>query len=232
MLHSVSAWWGHLLRAWRSNTVEPQALDEPLDVQGPPWPHFDGPLSFLPRGRSGMLSAYGDPQVSYTSSGEAKVSRKWERANMVIVPASLIPGYDKRLYMHRLVEPYFREAMRRASIVCPEYRPQRIGCFAPRHQRHDRKRPLSDHTWGIAFDVDPHLNRSFYQMPDAPKVEPFGVGWESLSSLPEPFVSAFESVGFEWGGRWSTFVDPMHFSLRTTEVKRVSRGTIPIGSRV
>ena len=120
--------------------------------------------------------------------------------------------------MHRLVAPYFVEAMRRAKVVTPGYSVTRIGCFNPRHMRHDKSRPLSDHTWAIAFDVNSSTNRAFYRKPTDPL--PFEEGWEEFSSMPEAFVLAWESVGFTWGGRWGNgkrggFCDPMHYSLRS-----------------
>ena len=96
---------------------------EELDVLGP----FDGPLSHIPWGKSGVLRVYGDPAVTYTRNGRVKVNRKWERANLHVIPAEMIPGYDRKLYVHRLVSPYFIEAMRRCHVTYPEYEFARIG---------------------------------------------------------------------------------------------------------
>ena len=180
------------------------------------WPEFDGPLKSIPKGRKGMVEVYGDPSVAYTSKGTAKVSREFAR-KLHTVPADLLPGLSRRLYMHRSVSPYFREALRRAQLVAPGYKLERVGCFNPRHMRHDKSRPLSDHTWAVAFDINSSTNRAFYRKPTDPK--PFEPGWGKYSSLPESVVLAFKSVGFSWGGDWGTgarggFCDPMHFSLR------------------
>jgi hypothetical protein len=180
------------------------------------WPLFDGPLGEIPSGRRGMIEAYGDPSVTYTKKGAAKVSREFAR-KLHTVPADLLPGLSRRLYMHRAVSPYFREALRRAQLVAPGYKFERVGCFNPRHMRHDKKRPLSDHTWGVAFDINASANRAFYRKRTDPK--PFEEGWGKLSDLPKEIVEIFEGLGFQWGGRWGTgarggFCDPMHFSLR------------------
>ncbi len=180
------------------------------------WPEFDGPLKSIPRGRKGMVEVYGDPSVTYSRKGTARVSKEFAR-RLHTVPAELLRGYHRRIYMHRLASPYFREALRRAKLVAPNYEFKRIGCFNPRHMRHDKSRPLSDHTWAVAFDINSAANRAFYRKPSDPK--PFEDGWERFSDLPESVVVAFKSVGFSWGGDWGLgrrggFCDPMHFSLR------------------
>jgi len=182
------------------------------------WEQFeDGPLGEIPRGRKGMVETYGDPSVTYSKKGTAKVSRAFAR-KLHTVPPGVIAGYHRRIYMHDLVAPYFREAMRRSSMVAPGYEFKSIGCFNPRHMRHDKRRPLSDHTWGIAFDVNARENRAFYRKPTDPL--PFEDGWKGFSDLPQSVILAWESVGFTWGGRWGNgkragFCDPMHFSLRS-----------------
>lgn len=187
----------------------------PTQEESPPreeWKPFEGPLERIPVGRTEMIKVYGDPDVSYKEDGSVVVSKKWANQHGVTVSAALIPGYEHRMWMHKLVAPYFREAMRRSVEVAPWYKFEKIGCFAPRHQRHDKTRPLSDHTWGIAFDINPSKNKAFYRKEGDPK--PFEAEWIRYSNIPSSVVEAWESVGFEWGGRWETFCDPMHMSLR------------------
>ncbi len=180
------------------------------------WPPFDGPLDRIPKGRKEMIEVYGDPFVTYTKAGKARVSREFAR-RLHTIPSSRLPGYGRRLYVNRIAGVYFIEALRRSNLVAPGYAFKRIGCFNPRHMRHDPARPLSDHTWGIAFDVNASENRAFYRKPHDPL--PFEEGWRERSDLPKSVVLAWESVGFTWGGRWGNgkrggFCDPMHFSLR------------------
>jgi hypothetical protein len=75
--------------------------------------------------------------------------------------------------------------------------------------------PLSDHSWGVAFDVDSSWNGGYYPRPGE-ELEPWSTTWMKIwpKGLPRDFVQAFRSTGFDWGGAWTTYVDPMHFSLR------------------
>jgi len=177
------------------------------------WQPWDGPLE-IPRGRKGVYQTYGDP-------GIGKVSRKWERANMVV--ARNLPLIPKgKIYCHRKVEPYIREALRRCSISCPDYAITKFGCFNFRHQRHDPARPLSRHSWGIAVDINPMNNRGIYfKKGKAP--EAWSDGWNDKwpKGMPKEFVQAWQSVGWAWGADWDedgtsvdhTYLDQMHFEL-------------------
>lgn len=159
------------------------------------WKRFEGPLSAIPRGTTACYRVYGDPKPVGVGSKKIKVSLSWERENMTKVYD--LPGGIKKLYVHKLVAPYLREALRRAVIACPDYKIETIGCFNPRHMRHDTSRPLSTHTWGIAFDINAATNRA-----------------GTPGDMPPAFVEAFESVGFVWGGHWKgRSIDPMHFQL-------------------
>jgi hypothetical protein len=168
---------------------------------------FDGPLKQIPRNRREVYQVYGNP-------GTSKVDKSWERAN--IVKAKTLPGTweGNGHYIHRLVEPYLREALRRCELAgCLGYI-NRIGCHVFRHQRHDPKRPLSYHSWGIAVDINAADN-SGKTLRDYP--EPWSPAWTTLwtKGVPSELVHAFESVGWTWGGRWHGYVDPMHMELVT-----------------
>jgi hypothetical protein len=170
--------------------------------------------------RADMIKVFGNPDHRHYTDDKGKkrvaVSSVWEGQNFTLVKADYITGYHKKLYMHKKARPYFQEAMNRANEICPDYKFERIGCFNPRHIRYDFNRPLSDHTWGIAFDINASKNRAITRTALTPK--PFEPGWSKVSDFPEEVIAAFESVGFEWGGRWGTevggFVDSVHFSLR------------------
>lgn len=180
-------------------------------------PNFDGPLERVPRNRADVIALLGNPGVGV-------VDRSWYRANIVTVRD--LPGVPTKWFFetHRLIEPYIREALRRARAATPTYAIERAASFVFRHQRHDTPekarregravRPLSYHSWGVAFDVDPSLNQAV-SFATGQRPEPFSREWRVRwpSGLPREFVEAVESVGFAWGGRWATFCDPMHFEF-------------------
>jgi hypothetical protein len=162
-----------------------------------------------------VVATFGNPRPkSVALDAEEKPDPAWERANMVV--ARDLPGKWNggrgRLYCHRLAEPYIREALRR----CAEYGVldyiERLGCFCYRYQRHDAHLPLSYHSWGIALDVNAADNAGKY-LHTYPR--PWSAEWMALwpKGVPVALVAAFETVGFNWGGRWKSYTDPMHLSL-------------------
>ena len=188
--------------------LTPPPLDVLPEIAAPDArPGFDGPLDRVPRNRADVIALLGNP-------GTGAVDTAWKKANIITVRD--LPGVPAKWYFetHRLIEPYIREALRRAHVAAPEYTIERAASFVFRHQRHDPKRPLSYHSWGVAFDVDPGHNESASFAPgQAPA--PFSAAWHIRwpNGLPQAFVEAIESVGFTWGGRWKGFVDPMHFEF-------------------
>lgn len=205
-------WW----QLWRSAAAP--IIDPNPDVEAELAQPFEGPAHIHTiRGRLDVYRQFGNP-------GVGKVDPKWERESMVV--ARNLPGRwnggKGKLYVHRLAEPYLREALRRCQLIrrwtgateewsCLNYI-TRLGCFNFRHQRHDPSRPLSYHSWGIAVDINSEDNAGKYlKAPPAP----FSPEWRKLwpRGVPEELVRAFESVGWKWGGRWKGYVDNMHFCL-------------------
>jgi D-alanyl-D-alanine carboxypeptidase len=68
---------------------------------------------------------------------------------------------------------------------------------------------LSPHAFGIAIDLSTHYANYWRTDPPAPNTTK--APWKN--AIPEPIVTAFESEGFLWGGRWQHF-DTMHFEYR------------------
>ena len=67
------------------------------------------------------------------------------------------------------------------------------------------------------MDINPEHNKAkHYKRGDAP--EPWSEEWMHVwpKGVPQGVVAAFESCGFEWGGRWATFCDGMHFSFKNS----------------
>jgi len=196
--------------------LPPLEKNKTVHVWPPSWPEFKGgELEKIPAGLREREEVYGQPNVSISTGNRFKVSRAFAK-NLGTIPAHTFTQYSNRIYCHLLVHPYVKEAMRRAFEVCPLWRPRKIGCFNPRRMRHSKnpRVPLSDHTWAIAFDIDPKQNRAWSRKKHPDRPQPFTENWSDFSDIPEGVILAWESVGFEWGGRWKTFCDPMHFSLR------------------
>lgn len=183
-----------IVRFFSAPKESPVLIADPNEGPGK-WQPFEGPLKEIPKGRTALYEVYGDPGFQTKADGKVTVSPVWERASCVT--ARGLPGYAKPVYVHRLVEPYLREAMRRSVIAAPTYVIKTLGCFAPRHQRHDPSRPFSDHSWACAVDINSASNRPL-----------------TPGDMPPEFVEAWESVGFESGSQWKSFEDPMHFQLR------------------
>ncbi|MBK7823082.1 MAG: M15 family metallopeptidase [Tessaracoccus sp.] len=173
------------------------------------------------------VELYGNPGLARTDADPA-----WVKRNIVEFHGSqALPGIPSKFYFqtHRLAVPHLRRALERAQRECPTYVIGRAASFVFRRQRHDtpalaakekrRLRPLSEHAWGLAVDIDPYddadqpLNgaRTFAR---GAYPEPWGPAWMKLwpKGLPRAFVAALEAEGWAWGGRWQKYCDPMHFS--------------------
>lgn len=141
----------------------------------------------------GVESVYGAPSYrSHPSKPGALIMEKaWVKKNIVRV--TLHTGQST--YIHRLVADEFKRLYKKA---CEEsgYTPSRVWAWVARRKMWSEKRGPSLHSYGCAFDIDPHLNK--YRMLEGTPV------WES------GWYQTFENAGWSFGGRWKTS-DPMHF---------------------
>lgn len=189
------------------------------------WPAFDGPLERRPETLREIVAVFGNP-----ADADGNESLEWKTKHLVDrgpddpLPGCPVEGPGRYVVMHRLIEPYAEEGLRRAQIAAPYYGIRRIGCHNFRRMRHDTPekaaaekrplRPLSKHAWAIALDINPDDNRA-RQFEAGATPEPWSPEWDATwpRGLPREFVEAMESVGWRWGGRWKGFVDPMHFEF-------------------
>lgn len=182
------------------------------------WAPFDGPEESQPTNRKTVYEMFGDP-------GRRAADKAWKRANIISCHqrnGNRLPGVPTKWWVsiHKIVEPYLREALRRAQIAAPDYQIERIGGYVWRPIRHKVGNPLSMHSWGIAVDVNPHTNFSrTFKRGEGPKAwsPEYMAIWPN--GVPQAFVEAFTSCGFAWGSDWDedglvhdhTYYDPMHF---------------------
>ena len=188
---------------------------EPPPEQFESW---DGPECRQPKSRREVYDMFGNP-------GESSEDNEWTRQNIMYCHKSRgtrLPGVPDHRWVpiHKLIYPYLREALERAHRACPDYKIERIWGHQWRTIRNRAGGRLSMHAWGIAVDVNSHLNygRNFSrgQAPEAWSASYWGIWPEGL---PEGFVRAFQSCGFAWGSDWDedgtskdhTYLDPMHF---------------------
>jgi hypothetical protein len=157
--------------------------------------HADGGPVPLPVGRSQVASVYGALPYTEGERGRVNVAPAWVRDHIVAV--ELHTG--KRVRLHRLVADEFAEAFRLACEASG-YTPASVQTYVPRHTLWDRAKPLSLHSWGIAIDFDPSLNRMGGTAT--------GGGPSMLRQHPE-FIEVFKSYGWTWGGDWR-MRDDMH----------------------
>lgn len=160
-----------------------------------------------------LIERYGDPGV-----GREDFDPAWRKANTVTRQGkNALPGVPPRFYFecHRLAVGRIAAAFGAAQIACPDYKIATAASFVFRHMRHDVRAPLSWHSWGVAVDIDAPKNGGV-SFPVGKEPKPWSAAWRKLwpNGLPQAFVEAFEANGFEWGGRWRGYVDPMHFQVR------------------
>lgn len=167
-----------------------------------------------PASKSERIATFGDPGRPNSPQGV-----NFYNANIVVVD---MPGVPHRFRCHRLLEPTFREIFIRLQSECPEFVIKSAGCYNHRHMRHDSSMPLSTHSWGIAVDINPSANW-YRKYPNRNGPKPFSTEWwriwdpndpdDGNQVVTEAVVNIFEAAGFIWGGRWTRFVDTMHFQF-------------------
>lgn len=168
-----------------------------------PW---RGPTNAYPSSYASRKKVFGAPQIA---------DSEWYRDNIVeTFGQNRMPGMPGWQYIkvHRLVEPYAREGFRRAAQGS-DYRVTRCGSWNLRSTRFAGG-SWSSHAYGIAFDINPRQNKAidFGELGEEPP-EPWSERWMEIwpRGVDRSFVQAMASVGFRWGGRYSSFKDPMHF---------------------
>jgi len=148
------------------------------------------PTAFLTGSRAAR--EFGAFSYRYYGDGTIEPDSSWVATNIRYARLPVI-GF---VQCHRLTIPQLRNAMKEIeaaglSSLVTSY----SGCYVPRFVERNPERPVSLHTWGIAFDINAATNR---------------IG--TRGDMDPRIVAILEKWGFRWGGRW-TLPDPMHFEL-------------------
>lgn len=150
----------------------------------------------IPVGMKQLIKQFGDNKVTLLSKGNCMGNPQWEAENLVILRN--VCGTKCSIQLHRKVADHFEKSLGEAIDAVPSYRIRMLGGYCARHQRNDPTLPLSVHSYGAAFDINWDNN------PMAKKL---------ITDLPTKFIEAFERNGWEWGGRWKSIKDSMHFQF-------------------
>lgn len=134
------------------------------------------------------------------SGGRIQIDPRWVEQNMVECHLAKASGQGKDVVTrcHRLVkEPIERAFEEIAARGLWRLIHSFDGLWVPRHMTWNAGRPLSSHSWGIAFDLNASRN-------------PYGGG---VTPENRSLNEVFNRYGFAWGGDWNTSKDAMHWEL-------------------
>jgi hypothetical protein len=105
--------------------------------------------------------------------------------------------HGHKYQVNKQVAPIFQTFLR--SLWQTGYRPQSIGGYSYRNIAGTNTRSL--HSYGLAIDIDPQLNPVQH------------AGGHMQTSFPPEIRRLAAMYGLSWGGSWSSYKDPMHFSV-------------------
>lgn len=152
---------------------------------------------------------FGDFKYTELSHGFVAIDPEWVKANIVTVALSTF---------HKTVKVPCHKKVKKALLnIFAALKDKGLlqnihtidGCFVPRHVRRDKNKPLSEHAYAIAIDI----NASIF---------PYGCKYEQDPAV----VAVFAKFNFKYGGGhsskavaahkenalWAHIQDPMHFS--------------------
>lgn len=163
------------------------------------FPPAPAPILSVPRGYSGLEGTFGKFAWEPTKVPFVKILGSWSSDNLVHLDD--VCGTGLHITLHRLVAPLFVEALGAAMAAAPAYKVRDLQGWCARQKvtldpEKQAKAPLSVHSWGAAFDINPAQN-------------PLSATLKT--DIPEPFIRAFTLRGWTWGGEFSHPKDAMHF---------------------
>lgn len=155
---------------------------------------------------------------SYSSRGGGRVSiddKDWLKNIITLtVPFN---GSTQRMQIHRRVAQTVHQIFEEIETTNADrgyaYKLVFDGSFVPR-QMASGTGALSNHTWGIAIDLNAKTNPMTY-----------GRG---RHDMPSWVIEVFRNHGFRWGGDWTNPYDPMHFEYSLPDPMTLAESTLDI----
>lgn len=134
-----------------------------------------------------------------------------------------VPILD-RVYVHRRVADAFRRVF--ASIEAAGLselvdKADYGGTYVCRTVRGSTAK--SPHSWGIAIDLNVH-HLQVTGEDRRTQATNFRCGPGQVAESLSQLAPHFEAYGFSWGGRWSSYLDPMHFEATELTVRHLEGG--------
>ncbi|NLO21197.1 MAG: M15 family metallopeptidase [Syntrophomonadaceae bacterium] len=155
---------------------------------------------------SKVQGAFGQFYYRDISGGRIEIDPKWVEANIVTIT---LPGLNQKVQVHKDAADNFIQAFTYIKNGKAKINGQEVpllsliktmdGTWVSRHVNWSSSRGLSNHSWGIAIDINAS-DHFRYVNPSREPYDPNFILWEK----------AFKPAGFSWGNSYS---DSMHFEI-------------------
>ncbi len=142
-----------------------------------------------------------------TYGGRIEIDPGWVAENIVTIK---LPGLNTQVQVHKAAQDYFIKAFEYIANGTAMVNGKEIpllnlihtmdGTFVTRHVNWNSSKGLSNHSWGIAIDINAS-DHFRYIDPSLEPHDPNLILWEK----------AFKPAGFSWG---NSYADSMHYELK------------------
>jgi len=155
-----------------------------------------------PNGQEEIIEVFGNIYDYLDEDGNPTSQWEYEVLQVIKLPFSITYSSNPaqrltRLRCHNKLAPIFAEVF--AAIQERQLMEQVRDCDGSYcFRRKSSGGGLSVHSWGIAIDLNVPTNQ-----PQTP------------GDMAPELIALFGEYGFEWGGDWSSYRDPMHFQYCT-----------------